>query len=381
MKQFSRKIYITLVAASLTVSAFAGNKDRSGQAGATELLINPWAASTGVFGLNVANVKGMEAMKNNIAGLSYVDGTEIGFSYGAYLRGSQVNISNLGFAQKLGDIGVIGINLQSMGFGEIDVTSFDLPDGGAGTFKPQFFNIQLGYAKSFSRAIHAGIGVTYVSEAISNIRASGACFEAGVQYVTGERDNFHFGVTLRNVGTNMRYSGEGFAINSEAPEDETYVMNRETPADKFEMPTYLSIGASYDFFLDEKRLQNENDQPKHRLTAMLAFTSNSFNNDYIGAGLEYGFREQFMLRAGYRYEKDIASVENSTTFYTGISAGATVNKKLGSKPGSPNLAIDYSFRPTRRPDNGVHMVSLRFLLHGKNSAERVKEIENAAAGK
>ena len=27
--------------------AFAGNKDRSGQAGASELLINPWAATSG----------------------------------------------------------------------------------------------------------------------------------------------------------------------------------------------------------------------------------------------------------------------------------------------------------------------------------------------
>jgi len=379
MKKSSLKLYFTLAAAIVSASSYAGNKDRSGQAGATELLINPWGASTGVFGLNTAHVRGMEAMKNNIAGLSYVDGTEIGFSYGAYLKGSQVGINNLAFAQKLGSSGVIGINLQSMSFGEIDATTIDMPDGGSGTYKPQFFNIQVGYAKSFSRAIHAGVGVTYVSEAISNIRASGACFEAGVQYVTGSRDNFHFGVTLRNVGTNMRYSGEGFAINSEAPEDETYVVNRLTPTDKFEMPTYLSIGASYDFFLDEKKV-GESEQPKHRLTPMVAFTSNSFNNDYIGAGIEYSFREMFMIRGAYRYEKDIASTENSTTFYTGISAGATVNTRLGKAPGSPNLAIDYSFRPTHRPDNGVHMFSLRFLLHGKNSEARKQDIINDVNG-
>ncbi len=375
MKKSSLKIYLTLAAACISATSFAGNKDRSGQAGASELLINPWAASTGVFGMNIANVKGMEAMKTNIAGLSYTDGTEIGFSYGAYLKGTQVGINNLCFAQKLGSAGVVGVNLQSMSFGEIDETTFDQPDGGGGTFKPQFFNIQIGYAKSFSRAIHAGLGVTYVSEAISNIRASGACFEAGVQYVTGARDNFHFGVTLRNVGTNMRYTGEGFAINSEAPDNETYVMNRLTPSDKFEMPTYLSIGASYDFFLDEKNMKDEKDMPKHRLTAMLGFTSNSFNNDYIGAGLEYGFREMFMLRAGYRYEKGIGSYDESTTFYKGFSAGATVNARLG-KAGSPNLAFDYSFRPTQRPDNGVHMFSLRFLLHSKNSDASKKDIED-----
>lgn len=351
----------------LAFPSFAGNKDRSGQAGATELLINPWAASTGVFGLNTAYVRGMEAMKNNIAGLSYTDGTEIGFSYGAYLKGTGVGVNNLGFAQKLGNLGVIGLNLQSISFGEIDVTDWNNPDAGVGSYKPQFFNVQLGFAKEFSHSIHAGMGVTYVSEAISNIRASGACFEAGVQYVTGERDNFHFGVTLRNVGTNMRYSGEGFAINSEAPENETYVVNRETPADKFEMPTYLSIGVSYDFFLDVNKKTNSDYQPKHRLTAMAAFTSNSFNNDYIGAGLEYSFRERVMLRAAYRYEKDIASFENSTTFYKGFSAGVGVNTRVGAK--GPVMTIDYSFRPTQRPDNGVHMFSVRFNLLSRKSAQ------------
>ena len=42
----------------ISVSAYAGNKDRTGQSGATELLINPWGQSTGMFGVNTANVKG-----------------------------------------------------------------------------------------------------------------------------------------------------------------------------------------------------------------------------------------------------------------------------------------------------------------------------------
>ena len=365
MKRYTTKALLALAGLCLAFPSFAGNKDRSGQAGAPELLVNPWAASTGVFGLNTAYVRGIEAMKNNIAGLAYTEGTEIGFSYGLYLKGSNVGINNLGFAQKLGNLGVVGLNLQSVNYGEIDVTDWNNPDAGIGSYKPQFFNIQLGFAKEFSHSIHAGIGVTYVSEAISNIRASGACFEAGVQYVTGQRDNFHFGVTLRNVGTNMRFSGEGFALNSEAPSG-TYPVSRETPADKFEMPTYLSIGVSYDFFLDAQKLKSADDQPKHRLTAMASFTSNSFNNDYLGAGLEYAFRERVMLRAAYRYEKDINSFENSTTFYKGFSAGATVNTRIGPK--GPKLGIDYSFRPTQRPDNGVHMFSLRFNLPSRKAA-------------
>ena len=42
--------------------AFAGNKDRSGQAGASELLINPWAASSGWGNAGMSFVHGVEAI-------------------------------------------------------------------------------------------------------------------------------------------------------------------------------------------------------------------------------------------------------------------------------------------------------------------------------
>lgn len=378
MKKLFAKTSLAIVAAALAGVSHAGNKDRSGQAGATELLINPWAASSGVFGANTANVKGVEAMKGNIAGLAYTNGTEIGVAYNIYLKGANVNVYNLSFAQNVGSKSspaVIGVNIQSMSFGEITITDYNHPTGGVGTYKPSFFNVQAGFAKEFSRQIHAGVGATFVSEQITNVRASGAAFEAGVQYVTGEDDNFHFGVTLKNVGTNMRFTGEGFSINSEAPENSGYTFNRQTPSQKMEMPTFLNIATAYDFYLGHRDAKTEDETrelPNHRLTAMLGFTSNSFNNDYVIGGLEYAFREQFMLRAGYRYEKDIASETNTTTFYRGIAAGATVASRLTDK-NSTRFFLDYAFRPTRRPDNGVHNISLRFQIGTRTKAKTTAE--------
>jgi opacity protein-like surface antigen len=354
---------------SLSMQAFAGNRDRTGQAGATELLINPWGASTGLFYQNTANVKGLEAMKTNIAGLAFVDNLEVGLSHSQYLAGAGIRINNLGVAQKLGNAGVIGLNVMSMGFGEITVTDFNNPEGNGSTFTPQFFNIQVGFAKEFSNAIHAGLAVTYVTEQIADARASGAAFEAGVQYNTGKRDNFHLGITLRNVGTNMRFSGAGFSISSEAPENNTYELNRQTPSQPFQMPTYLALGLAYDFYLDEGRMKPNQEKPYHRLTAVGNFISNSFMSDYLGGGLEYSFREMLMLRGSYRYERDITG-DNPTSMYTGISAGATVQKRF--KNGSL-LGLDYSYRPTQRPANGVHVVSLRFSTASKQTRKELAE--------
>lgn len=368
MKKIITKAALTCVALGFSFQLFAGNKDRTGQAGAAELLINPWGKSTGVFGLNTSNVKGIDALKTNIAGLAFVNKNEVGASYTALLRNSKVGVNNIGFAQKLGNnVGVLGVNIMAMSYGEITVTDYNNPEGNGGTYKPQFFNFQLGFAKEFSRNIYAGIGATFVTEQISNIKASGAAFEAGIQYVTGKRDNFHFGITLRNIGTNMRFSGNGFSISAEAPENEAYELNRLTPAEKFEMPTYLNFGLAYDFYLDEKHTANPDAQsaeagksmPKHRITPMASFTSNSFNNDYLGLGVEYAFQETFMLRAAYRYEKNIGGSISSTTMYTGLSAGATIQRRIGET--GPTLAIDYSYRPTQRPSNGVHVFSLRLV--------------------
>lgn len=371
MKNYLAKGALLICGLGMSAQVFAGNKDRTGQAGATELLINPWGQSTGVFALNGSYVTGLDAMKTNIAGLAMVKNTEVGLAHSIYLKGSNVTVSDIGFAQKVGNLGVIGFNIMSMGFGEINITTTNDPEGlASGTYKPQFLNFQLGFAKEFSNSIRAGIAATFVSEQISSVKATGACFEGGVQYVTGKRDNFHFGVTLRNVGTNMRFSGQGFSFSADQPGTTTdQVFNGQVPTEKFEMPTYLNFGVSYDWYLDEKHLKSEDDLPKHRATFMANFTSNSFNNDYLGAAIEYSFREMFMIRGGYRYEKGIGNSTESNTFYTGLAAGATIQKGIGDK--GPILALDYSYRPTARPNNGVHTFSLRFMTRpkGKKAVE------------
>jgi hypothetical protein len=358
MKNFSTKALVAVCAIGMSFSSFAGNKDRTGQSGAPEMLINPWGRTTGFFGMNTATVGGMEAMKLNIAGLAQDSTYEIGLSHGVYLSGTGIGINDASLALHLGDVGVLGVNIMSMNFGDIPTTDYFNPEG-YGTYHPQFLNVSLGFAKQFSTHINAGIGMTYVSEQINNISALGLAFDAGIQYVTGKRDNFHFGIALRNIGTNMRYTGSGFAVSADQPQSSpTFAVTVNYPSDKFEMPTSLSIGGAYDFYLDENHLKNKDATPLNRLTVLANFTSNSFNNDYLGAGLEYGYKGLFMLRAAYRYEKGIGDAATTTTMYKGWAFGATVQSRVsGAK--SPMLALDYSYRPTDRPANGVHMISLR----------------------
>ncbi len=350
MRTINRSGAMIAALAMLTqMPAMAGNPDRAGSAGATQLLINPWARSSGWALANTSSVRGVEAMYGNIAGLSYVNKTEVMFANTQWLSGSGVTINSVGIGQKLGASGVLGISATTMSFGEIDVTTVDVPEGGRGTFRPSMANIGLSYAKSFSKSIHGGLLIRSVSESISNVRASGICFDAGIQYVTGPLDNVHFGISLKNVGPAMQFSGDGLAVQGLviSGSDQLTLQQR---SDRFEIPSLLNIGAAYDWHMNDM----------HRLTFAGNFVSNSFTADQGIVGVEYAFRKMLHLRAGYLYEDGITDDAERTTVFTGPSAGLSVDFPFGDEKKSA-VSIDYGYRTTN-PFSGVHSIGIRISL-------------------
>jgi len=207
---------IALISAS-TSTVFAGNRDRSGQAGASHLLIDPWAHTSGMAGAGVAEVRGLESVFTNVAGLTSVRKTELAFNRTQYLVGSGcgINMNSIAIAQHLGkkrDFGVISLSFFSQSFGDVQITTTDQPEGGLGTFSPTLTYIGLHYAKSFNNFIKGGISIKIINERISDSKATGFAIDAGVQYVTGKFENFKIGVTLKNIGLPMHYSGDGLSV-------------------------------------------------------------------------------------------------------------------------------------------------------------------------
>ena len=104
-KSFRVLIICTLVGLFTAMSAgvYAGNKDRSGQAGAQHLLIDPWARSNGWGTAGVAEIRGLEAIHSNVAGMAFTNRTQVGFSRVQYLAGSGagIAINTFGLSQAL----------------------------------------------------------------------------------------------------------------------------------------------------------------------------------------------------------------------------------------------------------------------------------------
>lgn len=345
-----KKHLLSLVLAVLaTASLQAGNPDRQGEAGAYELLLNPWARSAGLHTMNTSMVRGVEAMRLNIAGLVRVNKLEVQVGTANYLQGTGIRMNALGLAKRSGKNGAFGLSLMAMDFGDIPVTTTNQPEGTGATFSPNFFNIGIGYSHIFENKVSVGILLRGVSESLASVSAFGFALDAGVQYVTGEEENFKFGISLRNVGSRMTFNGEGLGIQGPSPNNGGYELTFDQRAAGFELPSMLNIGLSYDLHFGEL----------HRFSMLGNFTSNSFSRDQLGAGAEYALRENFMLRAAYRYDLGVES-EIESPVYTGLSAGATLDFPL-SKGSETRLGIDYAYRATKVWD-GTHNISVRINL-------------------
>ena len=104
MKRILNIFAVVVILTALSApSAQAGNDERRGTAGASELLINPWTRSTGWGGVNIANVRGLESMFGNVAGLAFIDNVEVAYSntmlYGGrkgLTSGATINTFGLG---------------------------------------------------------------------------------------------------------------------------------------------------------------------------------------------------------------------------------------------------------------------------------------------
>ena len=286
----------------------------------------------------------------NVAGLSRIKKTQIQLSHSRYI--ADINLNAISFGQHIGKGGgVFGISLMSMDLGEFISTTEDIPGGTGATFSPSYFNMGVSYSHLFVNKVSVGVTFKFVNESISNVGARAMALDAGVQYVTGENDNFKFGISLRNVGSKMRFLGEGLSKPRPNPgQTYEYPITYYDRSSEFELPSQLNIGFSNDWLLGKS----------NRLTLVGNFTSNAFSRDQVGGGLELTVGQNFGLRVAYKTELNTSVGSAEATLDNGLSGGfsASIPFKKGS---DSRLTLDYSYRTTT-VYNGIHGIGLRLDL-------------------
>ena len=161
----------------------------------------------------------------------------------------------------------------------------------------------------------------------------------------------------------MRLRGDGFSIDGTT--DGGYSLQVDRKSNKFELPIQLNIGAAYDIYFGNKiEVAPKKYTQNFRLTPMAQFTANAYGNDNYGTGLEFAFKEIFMLRTAYRMEKGIFKQATRLTAYNGFAAGMSVNVPFKKDGTGGGIGIDYGYRMTslNTKFQGTHTVGLRFNL-------------------
>ncbi len=342
----NKKLLFTFSIIFSALALFAGNPDRQGEAGAGELLFNPWARSAGIHTMNTSSISGVEAMRLNVAGIGRIEKRELLLGNTRLYEGSTLGLNAGGFVTKVGENGALGFTLTAVDFGDNFVTTTDQPGGTGATFSPGYFHLGVGYAHTYENKISVGVLFRSISESLTDVSALGFAVDAGVQYVSGDNDEFKLGISLRNVGTPMQFKGPGLATQVDAPDaiiDYGLTLNQR--ADVFELPSALNVGLSYDIHFSDQAF----------LRILGNFTSNAFARDQIGGGAEIYLLDKFALRGAYKYELQQSS--GTDNIYDGFAGGVSFDLPL-KKAGDTKLGLDYAYRTTRY-FRGSHNISLR----------------------
>ena len=319
-----------LLVLGLSFQAFAGNPDKRGTAGAMELLIPMGAKGTALAGSNIASVTGVDAMYWNPAGITCMNSNiETSFSYMKWI--ADVNISYGALAFKTG-LGTLGLGFQSLGFGDIPVTTEQFPNGNGAFFSPQYMTAIVSYSRAMTDRTFIGVNAKFVSEKIVETSASTVAIDMGVQYIS--EFGVRVGVVLKNFGQPLKFDGTDLDRQVEMPDTPPNTPTRylRLQADQAELPSLFEIGLGYDFSPMEKTMLSFNG----------AFRHNNYSTDQILVGLEANYNDILFLRGGYEYGLTTGEDPLGESDYIfGPAFGFGLVQPLS---GTMSIAFDFAYR-------------------------------------
>lgn len=310
---------ILLVFAALLLfavgSIYAGNENRIGTAGATELLIPVGARGSSMGGAVVANSYGVDALYWNPAGLAWLEGTEGMVSIQPYIADIDVTYAAVGTS--IEDFGALAFSVKVVSIGDIEETTETFPDGTGNIYNPTLAVIGASFARTLTTQVNFGFTAHYIRETIFQVSSDGFAFDFGFTYEP-RWNGVTLGVAVKNFGPDVTFTGSGF---------ERQISGRPVASSNAsaELPTSINIGLAYNFV----------NQGLNSATLSGNFRSNNLSNDLWQGGLEYMYDEKYALRAGYLYSQ-------GDEFLYGFSLGGGLTFDLGDS----RLSFEYTWTET-----------------------------------
>ena len=325
------------LALALAILAGPAQAQKVGTTSFQFLKVMPTARATAMGDAYATLAEGAEALFWNPAGVAASGAHEISVTHIPYLVDTRV--SSLGYAFRAGAYGHVGVQIQSVDYGDIAETRTEnLGFNGDGTynpgltgntFGPSAFAVGVTYARDLTDRFSTGLTAKYVRESLYSgtyqdasgaeygTAAGAALFDFGIRYKTGYR-SLDVAMSVLNFGPEVAFVDEGFAA-----------------------PLTFRIGASSDL-VGPAGIVGQSDQ--NRLTLAYDLVQPNDYDQQMQFGLEYTFADVVSLRTGYKLNYDVEAF----TFGAGIKTSVARTQ----------LGVDYSYGGMGEDLSGVHRITL-----------------------
>ncbi|MCK4301980.1 MAG: PorV/PorQ family protein [candidate division Zixibacteria bacterium] len=269
-----------------------------GTTGAQFLELGVSARAMGMAEAFAATANDISAVYYNPAGLTSLFGREATFTY--------INMpADVGFG-----FGAVGLPLESIG-GILGIGVYALSSGqmiertqtsgtyeGTGrTFGWNDFAASVSYGRYLTDRFSVGFTVKYIGEFVHDYSASGWSADVGTVYDTGHR-GFRIAMVISNFGPDLTMISKSYPL-----------------------PINFKFGGCIDV------IQGEN----HLVTFAAEGSHPSDNLEKYNTGLEYVFKDRYILRAGQRFNYDI----------DGFTAGGGLRVPFSD---DSDLRFDYAYQ-------------------------------------
>ncbi|MBN4076295.1 PorV/PorQ family protein [Gemmatimonas aurantiaca] len=339
----ARVLVLVGVIASLLINSsevFAQSANANNKAGTTSgqfLKIGVGSRYLGMGEAAVAAKGDAFSIFWNPAALTEIEGSELAFAHTNWAL--DVSLSSVAYAWRWEGLGAVAFGLTALNVPELEITTVESNESQQGTgryYDAPAYAIQAAFARELTPRFAFGAGVKYVYESIHTETASTIAFDFGTMLYTGLR-SLRMGMSISNLGGDLRFAGPSLAAQVD---DSTFRDGDDASLDvnSADLPLTFRFGMAYDldFSLDSRlTLATEMKHPSDQVR------QSSF-------GLEYGWKNQFFLRSGYKFNYS----EEGLTFGAGLKA------PFGT---SSRLLIDYAWSDLGRLQS-AHRFSLNLAF-------------------
>lgn len=283
---------------SFTIPSKLFAQAKVGTTGAQFLELGISARAMGMAEAYTAVADDISAIYYNPAGLTALYGREMMFTL--VQMPADVTFGFVGIGIPLESVGgVLGIGVSALSSGDIIERTYEQGtfEGTGRTFKWNDLSVSLSYGRYLTDRFSVGFSVKYIGEFVHDYSASGWSADVGTSYDTGFR-GFKIGMVITNFGPDMKFI------------DKTYPL-----------PINFKFGASINLI----------EGYEHNLTFSAEGNHPSDNLEKYNSGVEYTFKEKFILRGGGRFNYD----------EDGFTYGAGMRLPFGEEM---EMRIDYAFQ-------------------------------------